>query len=61
MITYSKTRLKRPLKNRQNKGLKDKWKLNEGCKYFDLHYAIVCLENQFLVFFEWPLKTGFIV
>ena len=30
---YSKTCLKRPLKNRQNKGLKDKWKLKEGRKY----------------------------
>ena len=27
---YSRTCLKPPLKNRQNKGLKDKWKLNEG-------------------------------
>ena len=24
-VSYSKTCLKRPLKNRQNKGLKDKW------------------------------------
>ena len=31
--TYSKTCLKRPLKNRQNIGLKDKWLLNEGLKY----------------------------
>ena len=30
---YSKTCLKRPLKNRQNKDLNDKWKLNEGQKY----------------------------
>ena len=30
---YSKTCLKWPLKNRQNKGLKDKWLLNEGRKY----------------------------
>ena len=30
---YSNTCLKRPLKNRQNKGLKDKWQLNEGQKY----------------------------
>ena len=27
---YSKTCLKRPLKNRQNKDLNDKWELNEG-------------------------------
>ena len=25
IITYSKTCLKRPLENRQNKGLRDKW------------------------------------
>ena len=30
---YSKTCLKRPLKNRQNKDLYDKWLLNEGRKY----------------------------
>ena len=33
LIKYSRTCLKLPLKNRQNKGLKDKWKLNEGRKY----------------------------
>ena len=27
---YSKTCLKQPLKNRQNKSLKDKWQLNMG-------------------------------
>ena len=57
---YSKTYLKQPLKNRQNNGLKDKWQLNQGWKYcrmllfcstFDLHKAIIGLENQFLVFF----------
>ena len=30
---YSKTCLKQPLKNRQNKDFNDKWKLNEGRKY----------------------------
>ena len=30
-------------------------------QYFCLHYAIFGLENQFLVFFEWLLKTGFSV
>ena len=30
---YSKTCVKRPLKNRHNKSLNDKWKLNEGRKY----------------------------
>ena len=29
----SKTCVKQPLKNRQNKDLNDKWKLNEGGKY----------------------------
>ena len=28
---------------------------------FDLHLAIIGLENQFFVFFEWRLKTGFTV
>ena len=30
---YSKTCVKRPFKNRQNKGLNDKWKSNEGSLY----------------------------
>ena len=35
---YSKTCLKRPIKNRQNKDLNHKWQLNEGRKYtFDLY------------------------
>ena len=29
-ITYSKTCVKRPLKNKQNNDLNDKWWLNEG-------------------------------
>ena len=29
-MQYSKTCIKRPLNNRQNKDLNDKWKLNEG-------------------------------
>ena len=33
LIVYSKTCLKRPLKNRQNKDLNDKRQLNEGRKY----------------------------
>ena len=40
-----KTCLKRPLKNRQNKGLNDK----------------LVLKTDFSVLFEWPLKTGFTV
>ena len=33
------------------------------CNTFDLHCAIIGLEktNNFLYFFEWPLKTGFTV
>ena len=31
--TYSKTCVKRPLKNRQNKDVNDKWQLHEGQKY----------------------------
>ena len=34
LLTYSKTCLKRSLKNRHNKGLNGKWLLNEGPKYF---------------------------
>ena len=30
---YSKTGVNRPLKNRQDKGLNDKWELNAGQKY----------------------------
>ena len=32
-VIYIKTCLKRPLKNRRNKDLNDKWELNEGQKY----------------------------
>ena len=42
---YRKTCLKRPLKNRQNTDLNDKWKLNDGRKYFRMlpleHSAIL--------------------
>ena len=32
------------------------------CNTFDLHKAIIGLENQFFGFlFEWPLNTGFTV
>ena len=58
---YSKTCLKRPLKNSQNKDLNDNGSLMkvEGIaecspwsilQYFDLHEAIIRHENQFLVF-----------
>ena len=29
------------------------------CNTFDLHLAIIGLENQFLVFLEWTFYTGF--
>ena len=32
--------------------------LGAFCNTFDLHQAIIGLESQFLVIFEWPLKTG---
>ena len=35
--------------------------LGAFCNTFDLHKVIIGLENQFLVFFERPLKTGFTV
>ena len=43
---YSKTCLKRPLKNRQNKGLCGKWKLNEGrmyCRMLPLEHSAILL------------------
>ena len=63
-VSYSKTCLKWPLKNRQNKDVNDKWYLNEGRKYcrmlsfgafcntFDMHKAIIGLEIWFLFFLE---------
>ena len=33
----------------------------EFCNSFELHLGILSLENQILVFFEWPLKTGFTI
>ena len=43
----SETYVKRPLKTRQNKNLKDKWYLNEGRKYCRmLQRAILGLENN---------------
>ena len=35
--------------------------LGAFCNTFGLHKAIIGLENEVLVFFEWLLKTGFIV
>ena len=65
---FSKTCLKRSLKNRPNEGLKDKWLLNEGRKYCRMlpleHSAILLtcikqlsvLKTYFGLLFEWPLK-----
>ena len=39
---YSKTCVKQPLRNRQNKDLNDKWLLNEGRKYSIL---LTCIER----------------
>ena len=44
-ILYSKTCVKVPLKNRQNKHLNDKRQLNEGRKY-----CRICLKYQLVVF-----------
>ena len=65
---YSKSCLKQPLKNRKNKGLKTngslmkvesvaECSLGAFCNTFDLHKAIIGLENQFWSFFKWPLNT----
>ena len=49
---YSKTCLKRPLKNRQNKDLNDKWKLHAGLKYcrmLPLEHSVIlltCIKRQ---------------
>ena len=73
MSIYSETCLKRPLKNMQNKGLKDKWKLNAGqvyCRMLSwsiLQYVWSALSDNrsskpiFCPLFEWPLKTGFTI
>ena len=59
-IMYSKTG-ERSLKNRQNKDLNDKWKLNEGQKYCRMlpleHSAILlpCIKRLLV------LKTNFLV
>ena len=70
---YSKTCLKLPLKIRQNKGLKDKWLLNEGWKYCRmlfwsiLQYFWPALSDNLSWkpilghLFEWPLQTCFTV
>ena len=69
----SKTCLKRPLKNRQNKSLNRKWWLNEGRKYCRMpqgqHSAILStctkrflvLKTNCVVLYEYPLRTGFTV
>ena len=44
-ITYSKTCVKWPLKNRQNIDLNDKWELNEGLKYC----RMLPLENSAII------------
>ena len=60
--------VKRILKNSQSKDLYDKWKLNEGGKYFRMFplehsaiLAIISLENQFLVFLRVAVLHRFFV
>ena len=69
-VMYSKTCLKRPLYNRQNKDLNDKWQLNEGQKYCRMlpfeHSAILwpalsdnrSSKNVFWSFRERPFRQG---
>ena len=33
----------------------------EYCNTLDMHQAIIGLKTQFLIFFEWPVKTGLTV
>ena len=65
----SKTCLKRPLKIDKTKILMTdgslmqvesiaECSLGAFCNTFDLHYVIIGLENQFMAFFGWPLKTN---
>ena len=35
--------------------------LGAFCNTLDMHQAIIGLKTQFLIFFEWPVKTGFTV
>ena len=75
-IMHSKTCLKRPLKNRQSKVLRQMVEVNEGRKYYRmlqelqesiLQYFWPALSKNrswksiFGVLFEWLLKTGFTV
>ena len=66
---YSKTCVKRSLKNRQNKGLSDKWLLDECrkyCRMLPLEQSailltcikrLLVLKTIFLSFREWPFYT----
>ena len=64
---YSKTCIKRSLKNRQNKDLDNNWYLNECQKYCRMHHLehsailLTCIYRQFFNFLEWPFYTGFTV
>ena len=68
---YSKTCLKLPFKNRQNKDLTDKWLLNEGRKYYrmpPLEHSVMlltCIKRHSVLItnfgLERPLNTGFTV
>ena len=70
---YNQTCLKRPLKNRLNEGLNDRWLLNAGLKYCRmlprsiLQYFWPALSDYqswkslLLSSFVWPFKTGLTV
>ena len=65
--SYSKTCLKRTLKNRQNNDLDDRRSkvlqnapLGASCNTFDMHQAIVGLENQFIVFLRVAVLDRFL-
>ena len=71
-LYYSKTCLKRSLKTDKTKVLKTigslmkvesiaECSLGVFCNTFDLHKAIIGLETNFCLLFEWQLKTGFTV
>ena len=61
---YTQQRLLRQMGAKcKSKVLQNECSLGAFCNTFDLHYEIIGLEktNNFMYFFEWPLKTGFTV
>ena len=74
-LIYSKTCVKPPLKNRQNKDLRHKWYVLslmkfesiaecspfDVCNTFDMDLSIIGLENQFVVFLRVAVLHWFLL